>query len=333
MNKVQKLIELNKDIELLESFGKFKSASILHEKFIKEAQIKPVSYATEDRGFTYEKYFNDKLRKLQNAQNKDLVISEIRSDGFLKEEDKQQIINAISNSEKSAPVGQLSDQVKKEQKDHQAYLNSAKTPLIQLQEKEQQKSPVQNLSDTANQNAAMENLYSAANAYKAPEDSFTNSDNLDRQPELAKLVRMQSEVQPVPPNLVNPLFNDLLDQAKEYLSNNQLNDAATIRQQAMESEMTPAQKIDWMQEYNILVQNFSGSKTTNTKNFAQQQDAINKLKKATESLGIAYNAKDIANNESRIIEWFYEPYSPPFDNSTRLLLRQISLSAYPYKKP
>ena len=207
MNKFQKLAELNKDIELLEAYGKFKSALILHEKFIRVAQevypsnsrtredrapilnpgfdtsmrirdyileyakdikrlgnkasvpktinnlkeqdfiekvkqgqinpdlfdentvqdyafilsnqanatsnqsaqvmdenflsteIKPTSYATEDRGYTYEKYFNGKLKKLQNAQNKDLVISEIRSDGFLKEEDKLQIINAISSNQ------------------------------------------------------------------------------------------------------------------------------------------------------------------------------------------------------------------------------------------
>ena len=38
MNKIKKLIELNKDIELLESFGKLKSASILHDKFIRVAQ-------------------------------------------------------------------------------------------------------------------------------------------------------------------------------------------------------------------------------------------------------------------------------------------------------
>jgi hypothetical protein len=38
MNKFQKLAELNKDIELLEAYGKIKSASILHDKFIRVAQ-------------------------------------------------------------------------------------------------------------------------------------------------------------------------------------------------------------------------------------------------------------------------------------------------------
>jgi hypothetical protein len=39
MNKFQKLAQLNRDIELLEKAGKIKSADILHQKFIKEAQL------------------------------------------------------------------------------------------------------------------------------------------------------------------------------------------------------------------------------------------------------------------------------------------------------
>jgi hypothetical protein len=38
MNKFQKLAQLNKDIELLESAGKFKAAEVLQKKFLKEAQ-------------------------------------------------------------------------------------------------------------------------------------------------------------------------------------------------------------------------------------------------------------------------------------------------------
>ena len=38
MNKLQKLAQLNQDIELLETAGKFKSAEILQKKFLKEAQ-------------------------------------------------------------------------------------------------------------------------------------------------------------------------------------------------------------------------------------------------------------------------------------------------------
>jgi len=294
MDKFQKLKELNNDIELLESFGKFKSASILHDKFIKEAQVKPVSYATENRGFTYEKYFNDKLRKLQNAQNKDLVISEIRSDGFLKEEDKQQIINAISNSEKSAPVGQLSDQVQQEQKDHQAYLSSVKTPLTPEPEKLQQQSPVQTLSDTANQNAAMDNFYSAANAYKAPEDYFTNS----------------------------------LLRAKRQLSLGNLNDAALIRDEVNKSGMNTKQIIAWNQQYNILVQNFSYAKQEAQYNV--QQEAEDNIYFAATQLGA--KSKDevtpqfVNENEEKIMDIL--KYYKMYDNATMKLLRQISLSSF-----
>jgi hypothetical protein len=38
MNKLQKLAQLNKDIELLEAAGKFKAAEVLQKKFVKEAQ-------------------------------------------------------------------------------------------------------------------------------------------------------------------------------------------------------------------------------------------------------------------------------------------------------
>lgn len=39
MNKLQKLYQINHDIELLEDAGKIKAAEVLHKKFIKEAQV------------------------------------------------------------------------------------------------------------------------------------------------------------------------------------------------------------------------------------------------------------------------------------------------------
>lgn len=39
MNKFQKLSLINKDIEILETAGKIKAAEVLHQKFIKEAQV------------------------------------------------------------------------------------------------------------------------------------------------------------------------------------------------------------------------------------------------------------------------------------------------------
>ena len=39
MNKLQKLSQINHDIEILEAAGKIKAAEVLHKKFIKEAQV------------------------------------------------------------------------------------------------------------------------------------------------------------------------------------------------------------------------------------------------------------------------------------------------------
>ena len=44
MNKFQKLSQINKDIELLENAGKVKAAEVLHQKFIKEAQVQSSPY-------------------------------------------------------------------------------------------------------------------------------------------------------------------------------------------------------------------------------------------------------------------------------------------------
>lgn len=215
----------------------------------------------------------------------------------MKEEDKQQIINAISNSEKSAPVGQLSDQVQQEQKkqkDHQAYLSSVETPLIPKPEKLQQQSPVQTLSDTANQNAAMENLYSAANASEAPEDYFTNS-----------LIR-----------------------AKRELSLGNLNDAALIRDEVNKSGMDTKQIIAWNQQYNILVQNFSYAKQEAQYNV--QQKAEDNIYFAARKLGA--KSKDevtpqfVKNNEAKIMNTLKQ--NNMYDNATMQLLRQISLSPF-----
>lgn len=291
MTKLHKLAQLNKDIELLESYGDFKAADVLHKKFIREAQIKPTSYATEDRGYTYEKYFNDKLKKLQNAQNKDLVISEIRSDGFLKEEDKIQIINAISNSEKSAPVGQPSEQVRQEQKSHQEYLDSIKTPLIPVPEKKQQQSPVQTLSDTANQNAF---------------NSFINS----------------------PTNANNPsqyIYQDLMGNAKHYLSISDFNNAAIIREQAANSNMTQQEKNAWQQEYANLIQNYSGM--AKTKQYEIEEQAEQNIYNAAEQLGIEIiNPQSIAQNEDEIKNQLIKMRIR--DRETYRLLRQVSLSGY-----
>jgi len=64
MNKFQKLAELNKDIELLKAYGKIKSASILHDKFIRVAQeFYPSNSSTrEDRAPILNPGFDTSLR-------------------------------------------------------------------------------------------------------------------------------------------------------------------------------------------------------------------------------------------------------------------------------
>jgi len=64
MNKFNKLAQLNKDIELLEAYGKLKSASILHDKFIRVAQeFYPSNSSTrEDRAPILNPGFDTSLR-------------------------------------------------------------------------------------------------------------------------------------------------------------------------------------------------------------------------------------------------------------------------------
>lgn len=57
MNKLQKLSELNKDIEILERSGLYKAANVLHNKFIKEADTDLV-YLLDSYKKDFEKYFD-----------------------------------------------------------------------------------------------------------------------------------------------------------------------------------------------------------------------------------------------------------------------------------
>ena len=101
MTKFHKLAQLNKDIELLESYGDFKSADILHNKFIRLAQseVVPASYKTPegDRGPTYKKRFNQKLKAglAAEGRKKDNIISSIYADPSFFDEDKKQLESLI----------------------------------------------------------------------------------------------------------------------------------------------------------------------------------------------------------------------------------------------
>jgi hypothetical protein len=66
MNKLQKLAQLNQDIELLETAGKFKAAEVLQKKFVKEAQ----SFVYPDTSGNYDilGYSGPRQNILKNEQ-------------------------------------------------------------------------------------------------------------------------------------------------------------------------------------------------------------------------------------------------------------------------
>jgi hypothetical protein len=165
MNKFQKLAQLNKDIEILEANGKFKSASILHNKFIKEAQsLEP----SRDSG-PYKQVFDGYFLSARTNPSQNLI-NKIKADGFLLKEDQDKLVAYASEM-----MGNLAPTKATPQASAVTAPSTAPIAIQQIPPAKQQQSPTQTLSDTADQNAAMENLYSAASASKTPEDYFTNS--------------------------------------------------------------------------------------------------------------------------------------------------------------
>ena len=165
MNKFQKLAQLNKDIEILEANDKFKSASILHDKFIKEAQsLEP----SRDSG-PYKQVFDGYFLSARTNPSQNLI-NKIKADGFLLKEDQDKLVAYASEM-----MGNLAPNKATPQTSAVTAPATAPIAIQQIPPDKQQQSPTQALSDTSNLNAGMENLYSAANAYKAPEDYFTNS--------------------------------------------------------------------------------------------------------------------------------------------------------------
>jgi hypothetical protein len=103
MNKFQKLEQLSKDIELLEVFGDIKSASILHKKFLKEAQ----SLTPSRNSDPYNKYFQKYFNSASTTPSKKLI-DKISKDGFLYKQDQDQLISYINERlQKSTPVSSL----------------------------------------------------------------------------------------------------------------------------------------------------------------------------------------------------------------------------------
>ena len=203
MNKLQKLAQLNKDIELLENAGKFKAAKILQKKFVKEAQENP---------------------SMQTS-------------------------------------------------------NPAE-------------------SDSANVNAFNEGMYGQINP-------LSSTPQLD--------------------------YKTLINQAKNYIASGDMNTAAQIKKQALESSMTPQQKAAFQQQYNTIVQNYSNT-ASNPEAFQAQEGAQNAIAKAAKLLGINTNdPQSIRQNEQKLRNKLQQ--MGLLNNNTQNLLRQISLSGYFIKRP
>jgi hypothetical protein len=284
MNKFQKLAQINKDIEILEANGKFKSASILHDKFIKETQSLEPSRDSGPYKQVFDRYFLS--ARTNPSQN---LINKIKADGFLLKEDQDKLVAYASEM-----MGNLAPNKATPQTSAVTAPTIAPIAIQKIPPANQQQSTDQTLSDTADLNAVMENLYSAANASEAPEDYFTNS----------------------------------LLRAKRELSLGNLNDAALIRDEVNKSGMDTKQIIAWNQQYNILVQNFS---------YAKQEAQYNVQQKAEDNIYFAAiqlgaKSKDevtpqfVKNNEAKIMNTLKQ-YNM-YDNATKQLLRQISLSPF-----
>lgn len=288
MSIFKKLLDLNQDIEILENYQNFKAANILHKKFLKEAQGLEPTRKTE----TYIQVFNKYLTNASTNPSQSLI-NQIRADGFLFKEDQDKLINLIS-SKMNATTPTPATQPAASTQPVTATQPVAATPTSATNNQIQ--SAPQTLSDTANNNAVMESFYSATN---------------------------QASQANQPQNIFSKLIND----AKNYLSVNDFNSAAIIRDQAANSNMSPEQKNAWQQQYNTLVQNISG--TANTPQYNIQQSAQNDIFNAATQLGLSRQQvipQNIAKLEPQIRQKLQQmnKLNPASDQ----LLRQISLSAY-----
>ncbi len=144
MNKLQKLAQLSKDIELLENAGKFKAAEILQKKFTKEAQLKSardlmtefntlaqnpnqdfenlvrwwqtnyMNYTPDDQAYI-NKTIQDRTKQRQNIGTATTTIQP--QNQTLSSFETAVPTNQPQNTEPTAPIGRFSDQVQAEQAD------------------------------------------------------------------------------------------------------------------------------------------------------------------------------------------------------------------------
>lgn len=144
MNKFEKLAKLNKDIEVLENAGKLQAANVLHKKFVKEAQDAFGGLVTQDaKNFMMEldkayRSGQPTLGVMQKAERAGLPPQEMQilkgHADKLRNQAKNDYDSKYPNTgyqtpnnttapstssvqDPTAPIGDLSDQVKAEQAD------------------------------------------------------------------------------------------------------------------------------------------------------------------------------------------------------------------------
>lgn len=233
----------------------------------------------------YKKVF-DKYFNLASTTPSQNLISTIRSDGFLLKEDQDQLINYVNERLKSLTP------------------TPTATP--------QASAPASQTTDPAN-------------------NASPNS-NTPPTTELAELARLQKMkplgVQPQGTTIADPsqnIYQELMGNAKYYLSINDFNNAAIIRDQAANSEMTSVQKNAWQQEYANLIQNYSGMADTSQYDIEEQAEKY--IYQAAKNLDIEIvTPQTIRNNEDKIRKELIRMNVQ--NRETYRLLRQISLSGF-----
>ena len=279
------LKKINDDINLLECNGKYQAANILHKKFIREAQSLTPKRDTGSYG-PYKKVF-DKYFNLASTTPSQNLITIIRSDGFLLKEDQDQLISYVNERLKSLTPTPA------------AIPSQAAAPASNPTNPTSNASPNSNTPPTA---------------------------------ELAELAGLQKmtplRVQPQGTTIADPsqnIYQELMGNAKYYLSINDFNNAAIIRDQAANSMMTDVQKNAWQQEYANLIQNYSGMADTSQYNIEEQAEQT--IYKAADNLGIEIvTPQTIRNNEDKIRKELIRMNVQ--NRETYRLLRQISLSGF-----
>lgn len=103
MSKFNELSKINNDIELLESYGDYKAADILHNQFLRTAQSLEPSRESGPYKQVFDKYFLSARTNPTPA-----LINAIKKDAFLLKEDQDKLVKFITEMLNTKPSAQQS---------------------------------------------------------------------------------------------------------------------------------------------------------------------------------------------------------------------------------